>query len=220
MTADIYALYSTEDGRVRYVGESNRGRIARFKDHVRTAETSPNGCPVSKWFHQQWRRGYKVRHALLEVCDDDKRKQVEEQWIWRFPRDDLLNRRKKNNSRLTIGTTILWLPYRPPKPPHIAEIENYVRRYKNVDGFPAIQYDRDTGYYRVLVYNGRWAPQWLQDDELADGQWFPDLARAVSARDNEQDFYRALMKDRCQADIIAARAREEERVARGEDLCD
>jgi hypothetical protein len=87
-----------------------------------------------------------------------------------------------------------------------------MRRYKNVDGFPSIQYDRDTGYYRVLFYNGRWAPQWLHDDELADGQWFSDLARAVSARDSEQDFYRALMKDRHQADIIASRARYEERI--------
>jgi hypothetical protein len=186
----------------------------------RTAETSPSGCPVSKWFHQQWRHGYQVRHALLEVCDDDKRKQVELQWIWRFPRDDLLNRRKKNNSRLTIGTSILWLPYRPPKLPRIAEIENYMRRYKNVDGFPGIQCDHDTGYYRVLVYNGRWAPQWLHDDELADGPWFSDLARAVNARDKHfnhaaymrSHYNRALIEARRREDIVASRARYEKRI--------
>jgi hypothetical protein len=88
-----------------------------------------------------------------------------------------------------------------------------MRRYRfNVDGFRGVHYERDSGYYRVLVYNGRWAPHWLED-ELADGgQWFSDLARAVSARDNEQDSYRALMNARRQEDIVASRARYEERI--------
>jgi hypothetical protein len=215
--AEIYALYSTWDGLVRYVGESSGDRATRFKEHLRSAESRPDGCPLSRWFHQQWRRGYQVRHALLEVCDCDKRLQLEADWIKRFPRDDLLNRRKKAHVYLRIGGAHVSLPYRPPNPPRIAEILSYMRRYKNVDGFPGIQNDRDTEYYRVLVYNGRWAPRWLQDDRLADGQWFSDLARAVSARDKQQDFYRALMKERHEADIVAARNRERERIARGDE---
>lgn len=60
----------------------------------------------------------------------------------------------------------------------------------------------------------------LQDDELADGQWFSDLARAVNARDKHFNraaymrsrFNRALIESRSQEDIIKSRARYEERI--------
>jgi hypothetical protein len=211
MQADIYALYSTRDGRVRYVGESG-DRIARFKDHLQLAESSPNRCPLSKWFHQEWRDGYLVRYALLDVCDYDRRYAVETEWIWRFPWIDLLNQRKKRP---------WWWSTPVPKPPVIPEIARYVRRYIfNVEGFRGVHYDRETSYYRVLVYNGRWAPQWLHDDELADGQWFSDLARAVNARDKHFNraaymrsrYNRALIEARRGEDIVASRARYEERI--------
>jgi hypothetical protein len=215
MTADIYVLYSPRDGRVRYVGESG-DRMLRFKEHLRSAENSPGGCPVSKWFHQEWRRGYQVRYARLEVCDFDDRKQIETKWIRQFPRDDLLNQRKKSPLYLRIGSTDWPLQYKPPKPPRIAEIDSHMRRYIfNVEGFLGVHYERDSGYYRVLVYNGRLAPHWLED-KLADGQWFSDLSRALSARDSEQHRYRALMKQRCDADVLAARRRERDRIARGD----
>jgi hypothetical protein len=209
MAAEVYALYSTRDGRVRYVGQSG-DRIARFKDHKRCAESRPRRCLLDRWFHQEWRDGYLVRHARLEVCDYNKRDQEETKWIWRFPWADLLNQRK-------------WPPWWEPqvrKPPRVAEIDGYMRRYINVSGFRGVNYDCQTGYYRVLVYNGHWV-KWLEGDELPGGSasiWFSDLAQALSARDSEQDSYQALMKDRREADIISAHEREQERVARGEDL--
>jgi hypothetical protein len=198
--AEIYALWSTRDGRVRYVGESG-DRLARFKEH---AGPWSSQFLIRRWFHHEWRHGYLIRHALLEVCPDDKRYEVEKEWIWRFPRADLLNLRKRRP----------WWNPTPGSLPRIREIENYRRRHKsNIDGFRGIHYDSHTGYFRVLVYNGD-AAWWLKGDELPGGSeaiWFSDLARAVSARDNEQDAYRTLMKSRRREDIIAGHAREQER---------
>jgi hypothetical protein len=200
--AGIYALYSTRDGRVRYVGQSGDCAL-RFKDHLRSAERSKENPLLDTWFHQEWGDGYLVRYALLEVCDYDKRGDVEKKWIWRFPGADLLNQRNRFS----------WLN---PKPPVIAEIVKYMRSHiSNVHGFRGVHYDCQTDYYRVLVYNGRWV-EWLNTgDELPGGSapiWFSDLAAALSARNNEEDSYHALMKARRQEDIIASAAREEERL--------
>ena len=160
---------------------------------------------LDRWFHQEWRDGYPVRYALLEECDDGERHQVEERWIWRFPWADLLNRRKRPP----------WWQPQPLKPPRVDKIDDYMRRHRfNIEGRRGVHRERETGYYRVLVYNGRWV-RWLEGGDEG-GIWFSDLARALSARDGEEDFYRELMKDRRQADIVAARAREEERIARGD----
>jgi hypothetical protein len=146
--------------------------------------------------------------VILDRCDYDNRHMVETQWIGRFPRADLLNRRKRR-------------PYWDPIPPtrhRIAGIDNYIRRYKPVEGSRGIQYDSYTGYYRVLVYNGSFV-HWLEGDELPCGMgssidsiWFSDLARALHARDKTQDLYRRLMSARRWEDIRAARKREKERL--------
>jgi hypothetical protein len=214
--AEIYALYSTRDGRVRYVGRSGDCAL-RFKDHLRSAERSKENPLLDTWFHQEWGDRYLVRYALLDVCDYDKRGDVEKKWIWRFPGADLLNQRNRFS---------WWNP----KPPVIPEIVKYMRSpISNVDGFRGVHYDCDTGYYRVLVYNRRWV-KWLEGDELPGGSapiWFSDLARAVNARDKihraprgPADWHRRklplirislLMKGRCQEDIIASGAWEEAR---------
>jgi hypothetical protein len=203
--AEIYALYSTRDGRVRYVGWSG-DRVARFKEHQRG--------DLSRWFHHEWQHGYLVRYALLEQCDDDQRHSAEQKWIWRFPRSDLLNRRK----------VAWWGDGR--KPPIVPEIVRYMRSHiSNVDGFHGVHYDCQADYYRVLVYNGRWV-EWLKTgDELPGGSapiWFADLARAVNARDKLHRAFRGpilprlrisrLMKARRQEDITASSARYEERI--------
>lgn len=204
MKAEIYGLYSGQDGRVRYVGQSGHRHI-RFKEHVRFAEDWPDAYPLNRWFHHQWRRGFQVRCAFLALCEYDQRHKVESKWIWRFPRSDLLNRRK---------LLPFWLP--DPKPPVLAEIVNYRRRYIfNVEGFRGIHYDREFRYYRVLVYDGRRCPHWLLADEIPWGSGnvgFSDLAQAVSAKDGEMQFYRALMRERRRKDITAGRAREQQRL--------
>jgi len=195
MEAEIYALYSTRDGRVRYIGQSG-DRTLRFKEHLRSAETLPSLCPLDRWFHHEWRHGYLVRYALLEVCDYDQRHAVETKWIWRFPGSDLLNRRKQRP---------WWSAIRPPV---IAEINKYMRRHVfNVEGFRGVHYDCQVGCYRVLIYNGHWV-KWLEgDDTIWDDEsvWFSDLARALDARDNKEHSNRALIEARRQKDIRAPR---------------
>jgi hypothetical protein len=143
--------------------------------------------------------------VLLEQCDFDKRLQVENEWIGRFPWADLLNRRKRPP---------WWVP---PvvRPPRIAEIDNYRRGHIfNVDGFRGVHYNYHADCYRVLVYNGRWV-KWLEGDESVwDIRyiWFSDLARALDAQDNKEHFNRAVMEARRFKDIIAANAREQERL--------
>jgi len=148
--SEIYALYSTRDGRVRYVGRSGDGAL-RFKEHRRSAEWR-NQSPLDRWFHQQWRDGYLVRYALLGVCDYDRREDVEREWIQRFPRFALLNERNLRPP--------WWSD--PPKLPVVPEIVTIMRRYMfNVGDFRGVHYDRDTGYYCVLVYNGH-RVRWLK----------------------------------------------------------
>jgi hypothetical protein len=74
--AEIYGLYTTRNGLVRYVGQSG-DRAQRLKEHQRGS--------LFRWFHHEWRQGYLVQCALLEVCDDDDRHSVEQKWIWHFP---------------------------------------------------------------------------------------------------------------------------------------
>src|SRR5712692_249711 len=98
MQAEIYALFSARNGRVRYVGQSGDSAL-RFKEHLRS-----EGCPISRWMAHEWRAGYPVRYAVLETCDYDKRHAIEAQWIWRFPGLHLLNQRKLRP---------WWAPVRP-----------------------------------------------------------------------------------------------------------
>jgi hypothetical protein len=88
-----------------------------------------------------------------------------------------------------------------------------MRRHKsNVGGFRGVHYDCQSGYYRVLVYNGYWV-RWLEGDELPGGSasiWFPDLAQALNARDRKHP-QQALMEARRREDIVVSETRERER---------
>ncbi len=53
--AEIYALYSGGDGRVRYVGQTVGLCADRFKQHLRAPSTN-----LYKWFHKEWSDGYPV----------------------------------------------------------------------------------------------------------------------------------------------------------------
>ena len=198
MQAEVYGLYSSRDGRVRYVGQSGDSRL-RFKEHL----GSPGGRALDGWILHEWRNGYLIRYAVLEICDYDKRHAVETQWIWRFPRSDLLNRLKQRP----------WWSAGPARPPVIPEIKKYMRRHiSNVEGFRGVHYDCEVGYYRVLAYNGN-GVEWIKGDELPCGSapiWFSDLARALNARDRKYP-HRFLLEARRRKDIIASREREEER---------
>jgi hypothetical protein len=141
--AEIYALYSARDGKVRHVGQTSSTRDARFKKHRQEAEgvwTVPMPPLV------EWKCGYPINHALLQMCSD----QIETEWINKFP--NLLNIHKYD--------------YRGGKPPIISEIKNYMRSYIfNCGGFRGIHYRRDIDRYAVFIYTGFGTTEWLDGTE-------------------------------------------------------
>ncbi len=151
--AEIYALFSGRDGKVRYVGETIGDRKKRLEKHgcVAIGRVIP---PVYDWIGNEWRDGYLVESALLEKCDDDVRFDVETLWLSKFP--NLLNERKY---RFLGGRT-----------PRVPEIQAYVRRFAfNIDGYRGVRYDRHWDCYQVFrtLRNGR--VEWLLGDEMMPG---------------------------------------------------
>jgi hypothetical protein len=172
--AEVYALFSGRDGRVRYVGQTIGPCADRFKQHLRSP--SPN---LYKWFHEEWSSGYPVECVRLESCDYAVRTMAERHWMAKFP--SLLNER-------ISGQT--WFSALCGRPPKVPEISAYMRRYYfNAGGFRGVHYDRHWDCYQVLNYTGSSA-EWLfgdQCDEMMPGwggnMWFPDRTAAVIARD-------------------------------------
>ena len=172
--AEIYALYSGRNGRVRYVGQTTGLCTDRFEQHKRSPSAN-----LYKWFNNEWRDGYPVECARLESCDHDVRSSVERQWMARFP--GLLNERMSFR---------IWMSAHCGKPPKVPEINAYMRRYLfNVNGFRGVCYDRHWDCYQVLIYTG-FAVEWLLGDEMMPGWggniYFSDLTAAVKARDNDR----------------------------------
>jgi hypothetical protein len=169
--AEIYALYSGRDGKVRYVGQTIGTRDVRFNEHQRS-QVGRYITPVYNWIHGEWREGYPVECALLQKCAFDARHDVEREWISKFP--NLLNERKRGYYSRNL------------KPPAIPEIRDYMGRFIfNSGGFRGIHWWRELDRYSVFIYTGG-GIEWL----LGDGApgwtgniWFPDRTLALKARD-------------------------------------
>jgi hypothetical protein len=168
--AEIYGLYSAKDGEIRYVGQTGVSHEVRFKQHLREAPS----MRVWNWFHAQWRQGFPVKCALLQVCDYDHRHRVETEWISKF--QNILNERK-------VG-------FRGGKPPIITEIVKYRRGWRfNVHGFRGIHWRRQNDRYAVWTCTGEWLLG--DEDEITGGNiWFSDLAEAIEARDAHRKYLR------------------------------
>jgi hypothetical protein len=169
--AQIYGLYSTRDGIVRYVGQTGGAREDRFKEHER-ARTGP----LRRWFWNEWKHGFPVQSALLQYCNYEEREELETEWISRF--GNLLNKQK--------------VLYRGGAPQKIPEIEVHMRGHRfNVSGYRGIHRQVDRDRYCVLVLNTRShyqhpsGPRWLLHDR---SRWFPDLATALDARDRHRQY--------------------------------
>jgi hypothetical protein len=179
--AEVYALFSGRDGRVRYVGQTTGLCGDRFKQHLQSPSTKLN-----EWFRNEWRHGYPIECVRLQSCDYNVRTIVERQWMARFP--GLLNDRISSQ---------IWLKAVCGKPPKVPEITAYMRRYYfNVGGFRGVHYDRHWDCYKVLLHTG----EWLfgdQCDEMMPGwggnMWFPDRTAAVIAREKARQ-WRPYMK--------------------------
>lgn len=168
--AEIYSLFSGRDGKVRYIGQTLGTLDVRFKEHQR-CQIGRYMSRVYSWLHQEWRAGFPVRCALLERCSASARRDLEREWISRFP--NLLN--EQNRSYYWHGR----------KPPVIPEIREYTSQFIfNCGGFRGIHYCRELDRYAVFVYDGRdW--RWLPGDGApgwAGDIWFSDRIDALEAR--------------------------------------
>jgi hypothetical protein len=129
---------------------------------------------VWDWLHEEWKAGFPVEHALLQMCNDETSDEIETEWINKFP--NLLNELKYN--------------FRGGKPPVIPEIREYMRDHMfNVGGFRGIHWWRQIDRYAVFIYDGR-GPDWL-DGDGAPGRdwgdfWFSDRTEAWKARDKHR----------------------------------
>jgi hypothetical protein len=137
--AEIYGLYSAQDGNVRYVGQTGGTRARRFERHK--SQMWFDSPSLSKWVHTEWRHGYPVECALLQWCDYDERHDVETEWIRNFPK--LLNKRKVGQS------------YRGGRPPVPREIKDYIRGHSfNHEGHVGVHYSKIWDRFSVLFYTG------------------------------------------------------------------
>lgn len=169
--AEIYALYSGRDGKVRYVGQTIGTRDVRFKEHQRS-QIGRYITKVYDWIHDEWREGYPVKCALLEECGYEARHDAETKWISKFP--NLLNERKRGYYSHRI------------KPPVIPEIREYMRRYVfNSGGYRGVHWRRALDRYCVFIYRGIGTDEWLPGDgAFGYGDiWFSDRLEALKARD-------------------------------------
>jgi hypothetical protein len=169
--AEIYALYSARDGKVRYVGKTIRSRADRFEQHKRIA-VGRYVTRVYDWLHNEWRHGYPVEYALLERCSNESCRQIEKEWMNKFP--NLLNEQS--------------YIYRGGSPPVIREIRKYMHSHRpNCGGFRGIHWWGDIGQYTVLTYSGEWllgdaAPGW------GGNIFFSDRTTALNARERYRQF--------------------------------
>jgi hypothetical protein len=85
----VYCLYSTEDGRPRYVGKASDKVSYRFRKHVADALDMTPG-PVNDWIRDVWRRSHDVAvYTIQERIIPKDLNMFEQYWIDQFA--DLVN---------------------------------------------------------------------------------------------------------------------------------
>jgi len=102
----VYCLFSTEDGRPRYVGKASDKVSYRFRKHVADALDMAPG-PVNDWIRDVWRRSHDVAfYTIQERIVPKDLSMFEQYWMDQFA--DLVNvvgnRPGKSNS--TVATQI------------------------------------------------------------------------------------------------------------------
>jgi hypothetical protein len=85
----VYCLYSTEDGRPRYVGKASDKVSYRFRKHVADALDMTPGT-VNDWIREVWRRSHDVAfYTIQERIIPKDLNMFEQYWIDQFA--DLVN---------------------------------------------------------------------------------------------------------------------------------
>jgi hypothetical protein len=93
---EIYCLYSTSDGRPRYIGQTEWSGEKRFKKHVTLALEGADG-ELYDWMRRAWRSGGDIHfHVLQSDIIPADLLFYERYWMTHFPK--LLN--IKDNSEV------------------------------------------------------------------------------------------------------------------------
>ncbi len=86
----IYCLFSTQDGRPRYIGQTDADPERRLKQHLAAALDAESTAPVHGWVRDVLRTGFLVDIFVLQTDVVPKELRLfEDYWIQQFP--DLLN---------------------------------------------------------------------------------------------------------------------------------
>jgi hypothetical protein len=88
--AEIYALMSTRDRVIRYIGQTKGFADKRAWDHWRCS----SNLKVANWSREELWGGYTIDYVVIEECAEEERHPRETYWIQRVP--NLLNERKVN----------------------------------------------------------------------------------------------------------------------------
>jgi GIY-YIG catalytic domain len=95
--AEIYALFSCRDGRVRYIGQTQGLAADRFEQHKRSY--SGSSAELRAWISGEWRAGYPVECMVMQWCEDELRFEAEIHWMGYF--SGLLNKRMNGQTRFS-----------------------------------------------------------------------------------------------------------------------
>jgi hypothetical protein len=197
----IYGLLSTRDGKVRYVGKTDRNPDSRFSEHYWNDKRQ---ClPVYDWIARERWFGYDLDFAVLATCElidlDDR----EAYWIARVP--NLVNVRLARVGRSTAENTLVARTLTVIRNRKRAFVENWngwigIRHYPAIDAWQIRVQLPVPGRYKLLRGDG--GSVFQTTDAFPGrfgrpsyrGDWyFSDPKTAIDARDQfrvEQDQYR------------------------------
>lgn len=73
----IYGIKNMTDGKIYYVGRTNRTVAQRFREHMEDDAKTRK----TRWIQQAKRRGHKLRPVLLENVPTRRAESAEQKWI-------------------------------------------------------------------------------------------------------------------------------------------
>ena len=80
----IYCLFSTADGRPRYIGQTTKTAPIRHGQHMRDARRRP-GAPLHRWIRRVQAAGFQVRIHVLQTAVQPKDLNLfERYWMAQF----------------------------------------------------------------------------------------------------------------------------------------
>lgn len=182
----IYCLYSTSNGKPRYIGKSTQALGSRYRQHEIDAADGDTKQPLHRWMRKEWLAGHDIRiHEIAYGITEEKLSFHEKGWMRNF--EDLLNVRGKyflGFQEQPAGTQIRQLCEKAT-----------AKQIDNCGGYHGVTFYPTEDAYQVTV---RWGFEeafcnWIHvlGDSLpgtdSHRYWFTDMNLAIEARDNMRE---------------------------------